>query len=34
MARLEPGTASLEFFICINYKPELDYDRILNPDSQ
>ena len=34
MARLEPGTASSEFFICINNQPELDYGGSRNPDGQ
>ena len=34
MARLEPGTASSEIFICINAQPELDYDGKRNPDGQ
>ena len=34
MARLEPGTASSEFFICINNQPELDYGGNRNPDGQ
>ena len=34
MARLEPGTASSEFFICINNQPELDYGGKRNPDGQ
>ncbi len=34
MARLEPGTASSEFFICINDQPELDYGGMRNPDGQ
>ena len=34
MARLEPGTASSEFFICINDQPELDYGGRRNPDGQ
>ena len=34
MARLEPGTASSEIFICINYQPELDYSGKRNPDDQ
>ena len=34
MARLEPGTASSEFFICINEQPELDYGGKRNPDGQ
>jgi peptidyl-prolyl cis-trans isomerase A (cyclophilin A) len=34
MARNEPGTASTEFFICINDQPELDYGGKRNPDGQ
>ena len=34
MARLNPGTASSEFFICINDQPELDYGGKRNPDGQ
>ena len=34
MARLKPGTASSEFFICINDQPELDYGGKRNPDGQ
>ena len=34
MASLEPGTASSEFFICINDQPELDYGGKRNPDGQ
>ena len=34
MARLNPGTASSEFFICINDQPELDYGGRRNPDGQ
>ena len=34
MARMEPGTASSEIFICINYQPELDYSGKRNPDGQ
>jgi peptidyl-prolyl cis-trans isomerase A (cyclophilin A) len=34
MARNEPGTASSEFFICINDQPELDFDGKRNPDGQ
>ncbi len=34
MARLEPGTASSEFFICIGSQPELDYGGKRNPDGQ
>jgi peptidyl-prolyl cis-trans isomerase A (cyclophilin A) len=34
MARNEPGTASSEFFICINDQPELDFGGRRNPDGQ
>ena len=34
MARLEPGTASSEIFICINDQPELDYGGKRNSDGQ
>ncbi len=34
MARLEPGTASSEFFICVGAQPELDYGGARNPDGQ
>ena len=34
MARNEPGTASSEFFICINDQPELDFGGMRNPDGQ
>ena len=34
MARLEPGTAASEFFICIGDQPELDYGGRRNPDGQ
>lgn len=34
MARNEPGTASSEFFICINAQPELDFGGKRNPDGQ
>ena len=34
MARLEPGTASSEFFICVNDQPELDFGGGRNPDGQ
>lgn len=32
MARLEPGSASSEFFICINDQPSLDFGGQRNPD--
>ena len=34
IARLEPGTASSEFFICINDQPDLDYGGKRNSDGQ
>ena len=34
MARLEPGTASSEIFICINDQPDLDFDGKRKPDGQ
>ena len=34
MARLEPGTASSEIFICVNAQPELDFGGKRNPDGQ
>ena len=34
MARMEPGTASTEFFICIGDQPSLDYQGDRNPDGQ
>ena len=34
MARIEPGSASTEFFICIGDQPELDYGGKRNPDGQ
>lgn len=34
MARLEPNTASSEFFICVGPQPELDYGGRRNPDGQ
>ena len=34
MARMEPGTASSEIFICINDQPELDNSGKRNPDVQ
>jgi peptidyl-prolyl cis-trans isomerase A (cyclophilin A) len=34
MARDKPGTASSEFFICINDQPELDFGGRRNPDGQ
>jgi len=34
MARLKPGTASSEFFICIGDQPELDFGGKRNPDLQ
>jgi peptidyl-prolyl cis-trans isomerase A (cyclophilin A) len=34
MARMEPGTASTEFFICIGDQPSLDFGGERNPDGQ
>ena len=34
MARLEPGTASSEFFICINDQPSLDFGGKRDPNAQ
>jgi len=34
MARMDPGSASLAFFICINDQPELDFGGQRNPDGQ
>jgi peptidyl-prolyl cis-trans isomerase A (cyclophilin A) len=34
MARMEPGTATCEFFICIGDQPALDYGGKRNPDGQ
>lgn len=34
MARLGPGTASSEFFICVGPQPELDFGGARNPDGQ
>ncbi len=34
MARLEPGTATTEIFICVGDQPELDYGGRRNPDGQ
>jgi peptidyl-prolyl cis-trans isomerase A (cyclophilin A) len=34
MARLAPGTATSEFFICIGDQPELDFGGRRNPDGQ
>jgi len=34
MARNEPGSASSEFFICINDQPDLDFGGQRNPDGQ
>ncbi|MBN2334932.1 peptidylprolyl isomerase [Candidatus Bathyarchaeota archaeon] len=34
MARMEPGTATSSFFICIGDQPELDYGGRRNPDLQ
>jgi len=34
MARDKPGTASSEFFICVNDQPELDFMGLRNPDGR
>lgn len=34
MARVEPGTASTEFFICVGNQPELDFGGNRNADGQ
>jgi len=34
MARTKPGSATSEFFICINDQPELDFAGKRNPDGQ
>ena len=34
MARVGPGTASTEFFICVGDQPELDFGGKRNPDGQ
>lgn len=34
MARMEPGSASSEFFICIGDQPQLDFGGRRNPDGQ
>ncbi len=34
MARSKPGTATTEFFICVNAQPELDVRGRRNPDGQ
>ncbi|MEZ5560039.1 MAG: peptidylprolyl isomerase [Pseudomonadales bacterium] len=34
MARLAPGSATSEFFICIGPQPELDFGGARNPDGQ
>lgn len=34
MARLDPGSATSEFFICVNDQPELDFGGGRNPDKQ
>lgn len=34
MARLEPDSATSDFFICINAQPELDFGGQRNPDGQ
>ena len=34
LARVEPGTGSSEFFICVDDQPSLDYGGLRNPDGQ
>ena len=34
MARMQPGSASTEFFICIGDQPSLDYGGTRNSDLQ
>jgi peptidyl-prolyl cis-trans isomerase A (cyclophilin A) len=34
MARLQPDTATSDFFICVNDQPDLDYGGKRNPDGQ
>lgn len=34
LARLEPGTGSSEFFICVGDQPALDHGGLRNPDGQ
>ncbi len=34
MARMEPGSASTEFFICVGDQPSLDFGGKRNPDGQ
>jgi len=34
LGRLDPGTASSEFFICVGDQPELDFGGRRNPDGQ
>jgi peptidyl-prolyl cis-trans isomerase A (cyclophilin A) len=34
MARDEPGTATSEFFICVNDQPSLDHGGLRNSDEQ
>jgi len=34
MARLKPGSASTEFFICVDNQPELDFGGKRNPDGE
>jgi peptidyl-prolyl cis-trans isomerase A (cyclophilin A) len=34
MARLEPGSATSEFFVCIGDQPSLDFGGARNPDGQ
>lgn len=34
MARMQPGSATTEFFICVNDQPDLDFGASRNPDKQ
>jgi len=34
MARLDPGTATSEVFVCVGEQPELDFGGARNPDGQ
>lgn len=34
MARLEPGSASSEIFLCVGDQPELDFGGLRNPDGE
>jgi peptidyl-prolyl cis-trans isomerase A (cyclophilin A) len=34
MARMEPGTANDDFFICVGDQPDLDFEGKRNPDGQ